>query len=127
MSSPTTLTCSLSRLLESCHDTSRIRSNVAWETLADCPVCDSTCVSLRGHLLAIGGRDSVTDRVTSAVYLYKPSTNNWEDIGHMTTPRFKCFAAVLQDMRVIVVGGAVRNVPNFMCTNEVEFATTTFE
>ena len=127
MSSPTTLTCSLSRLLESCHNTSRIRSNVAWETLADCPVCDSTCVSLCGHLLAIGGRDSVTDRVTSVVYLYKPSTNNWEDIGHMTTPRFKCFAAVLQDMRVIVVGGAVRNIPNFMCTNEVEFATTTFE
>ena len=32
-------------------------------------------------------------------------TNTWEVIGHMTTPRWNCVAAVLPNNQLMVVGG----------------------
>ena len=115
--------CSLRHLLESCHmqiASYRSRASV-WNRLADLPVYDSTCVSLHESLLAIGGRNEGYEP-TDAIHLYKPATNTWEIISHMSFPRYQCFAAVLANQQVMVVGGAVRKYP-FMCTNEVEFAT----
>ena len=75
-----------------------------WNRVADLPVTLSTGVSLRGRLLAIGGMDS-DKKSTTAVHMYQPTTNSWEVISHMTTPRYLCFAAVLPDNQLIVVGG----------------------
>ena len=106
-------TCSLSALLQSSQSTSVTRrlqtallttSTSVWSKVADLPVTNSTCVSLQGRLLAIGGGDS--DRVpTTAVQTYDPTTNSWSVTSHMTTPRDWCFAAILPGNRIITVGG----------------------
>ena len=106
-------TCSLSALLQSSQPTSLTRrfqtaslatSTSVWSKVADLPVVRSTCVSLQGRLLAIGGSDS--DGIpTTAVRMYDPTTNSWSVTSHMTTPGEWCFAAVLPGNRVIAVGG----------------------
>lgn len=40
----------------------------------------------------------------------------------METQRYQCFAAIVANQQIMVVGGAVRKYPRFMCTSEVEFA-----
>ena len=96
-------TCSLSALLQLSQPTSLTRrlqaaslatSTSVWSKVADLPVVRSTCISLQGRLLAIGGCDS--DSIpTTAVRMYDPTTNSWSVTSHMTTPRELCFAAVL--------------------------------
>ena len=106
-------TCSLSALLQSSQPTSLTRSLQAaslatstsmWSKVADLPVVKSTCVSLQGRLLAIGGCAD-NNIPTTAVRTYDPTTNSWSVTSHMTTPREWCFAAVLPGNRVIAVGG----------------------
>ena len=75
-----------------------------WKRVADLPVTESTAVSLHDQLLAVGGRDSEFSS-TSAIYKYSFVSNSWEVISHMLTPRHLCFAAVIPDNRVLVVGG----------------------
>ena len=75
-----------------------------WNRVADLPIKVSTAVSLHGRLLAIGGADSKGEP-TTAVHMYQPTTNSWEVISHMTTPRSTCLSAVLPDNQLMVVGG----------------------
>ena len=42
---------------------------------------------------------------TSAVHMYNPTTDSWEVITHMGTPRRDCIAAVLPNNQLMVVGG----------------------
>ena len=126
-SSRRVLSCSLRHLLDSsCLQSasgigSRVRVRNVWNMLTDLPVYDSTCVSFRGSLLAIGGRDEHY-RPTSAVHIYIPATNAWEVVSHMETRRYQFFAAVVANQQIMVVGGAIQKHPRFVCTSEVEFA-----
>ena len=61
-----------------------------------------------------------SEQPTTAVYMYNSATNSWEIISHMTTGRFDCFAAVLPDNQLIVVGGYINR---FTETDSVEFAS----
>ena len=106
-------TCSLIALLESdgIYDVndplkhqSAFASSKVWKRVTDLPVTESTAVSLYDQLLAIGGRDYELIS-TSAVYKYSFVNNSWDIISHMLTPRHLCFAAVIPDNRVLVVGG----------------------
>ena len=108
-------TCSVSALLQSCR--SRPTAGV-WNTVAAPPVTLTTCVSTHGRLLAIGGRDSNSEP-TAAIYIYDRPTDSWEFISHMTTPRCWCYAAVLPNNQLMVVGGATKNGD----TDSVEIAT----
>ena len=88
-------TCSVTDLLQSCQPTSEKkvappRQSNKWTKLADLPLYHSTCVSLCGHLLAIGGSKSAHNLCNSskAVYAYKPANDSWEVISHsMSVPR----------------------------------------
>ena len=65
--------CLLSNLLQSCqsrvaHSSSSNVLNV-WNKLTDLPVEDSTCISICGHLLAIGGSSGLISKHTKAVYI----------------------------------------------------------
>ena len=82
------------------------KSKPVWNRLTDLFVTNSTCVSLNGHLLAIGGEhcDS-TGKPTTAVQKYDPTSNSWKVVSQMLTIRSKCFAAVLPDNQLMVVGG----------------------
>ena len=83
---------------------SRSSSSDTWTREANLPVSMSTAVSLHGQLIAVGGKDS-NDKPTTAIRRYNPSTNSWEVISHMATPRTRCLAAVLPDNQLMVVGG----------------------
>ena len=75
-----------------------------WHQLADTPVTLSTCASLHGQLLAVGGKD--TDcKQTTAIYMYNMTNNSWEVISHMATPRYRCSVAVLHYNELMIVGG----------------------
>ena len=75
-----------------------------WKTLADLPVKLSTNVALHSQLLSVGGKDS-NNKPTTAVHVYQPTTNSWEVISHMTTPRSDCFAVILPNNQLMVAGG----------------------
>ena len=106
--------CSLTSLLSSTGSTSlggRLVSTLTrsikgspWNRVTDLPVFNSTAASLHGRLLAIGGVDS-KGKPTKTVHMYQPTTNSWEVISHMKTPRYDCLSAVLPDSQLMVMGG----------------------
>ena len=111
--SKSVFTCSLAALLQFCQPQSLVvRLNTlllasrpkVWHQLADTPVTLSTCASLHGRLLAVGGKDS-DGKETTAIHMYNTTTNSWETISHMTTPRSECLVAVLTHNKLMVVGG----------------------
>ena len=103
-------TCSESALIQSCR--SKVMASL-WNRFAAPPVTGTTCVSIHGQLLTVGGKDSKLTP-TTAVHRYNLTTNSWEVVSYMTIPRSKCFAAVLPNNQLVVVGGY---------TDSVELAT----
>ena len=111
--SKSVFTCSLAALLQSCQPQSLgaqlktlslASGPKLWHQLADTPVTLSTCASLHGRLLAVGGKDS-DDKVTTAIHMFNTTTNSWEVISHIATPRYRCLVAVLPHNELMVVGG----------------------
>ena len=107
-------TCTVNILLQRLFSTTSRRSSVVqkaakasslWSRVVDLMVVKSTCVSFDSQLLAVGGEYPHDGTPTSAVQVYIPSTNSWKVIGQLLTPRYLCFAAVLPNSEVIVVGG----------------------
>ena len=121
-------TCSLNALLQSqsfgVRTARPLSLSKVWRSVTNIPAIDASYVSLHGRLLAIGGRDSGNKPIT-AVHMYDPSTNSWEVVSHMTTPRSKCYATVLPDNQLIVVGGYT-DIGGTK-TDSVEIATSYFE
>ena len=115
-------TCSLSALVQS--QTLRTKKKTwlqarkpsVWHTITDLPVKGSTCVTLNGQLLAVGGLE---DKVINTIYSYNTETNSWEVISQMPTPRCWCLVAVLPGNKLMVVGGKTDNGD----TDIVEIAT----
>ena len=100
-------TCTLDSLIHSCHPPSQTppHTNEAgvWQRIADVPMEHSTCTTLNGRVLAVGGRDShVTN--TDNVYMYNGDSDSWPLVGHMSTARSKCLVVGLRDC-IIAVGG----------------------
>ena len=111
-------TSPVSALTQSCR--SRPTADV-WNKVAAPPVTNTTCVSILGRLLTIGGRDS-NGKPTTAVYMYNPDSDSWEVISHMATPRYDCCAAVLPYNQLMVVGGET----GYGKTDLVELAAVMF-
>ena len=108
-------TSPVSALIQSCRSSPTAD---VWNKVASSPVTDTACVSIRGQLLTIGGNDANYEP-TTAVYMYNPDSDSWEVISHMATPRCVCFAAVLPNNQLIVVGGETGRGE----TDSVEIAT----
>ena len=111
--SKSVFTCSLGSLLQSCQPLSlgprrRPSEHKVWHQVADVPVTLSTCASLHGQLVAVGGCD-LYDKKTTAIHMYNTTTNSWEVISHMVTPRSQCLVAVLPRNKFMVVGGDISN------------------
>ena len=114
-------TCSVLTLIHSCKSflaSIRNRGTTVWKKVAVPPVTETTCVSIHGRLLAVGG-DSIY-KSTTAIHMYNPTTDSWEVISHMMTPRYYCIAAVLSNNRLMVVGGYTSGAVEI---DSVEFAT----
>ena len=95
------LTCSLTKLLQSCSET---LSDPVWCRITDVPVYHSTCAAVNGELVAVGGVDE-RDKSTSAVHKYNPTTNSWDLISNVLTARYDCLVTVLPTNEMMVVGG----------------------
>ena len=108
-------TCSVQQLLTSM----RKRGTKVWKKIAAPPVVETACVSIYGRLLAIGGWGS-DGKSTTTIHMYNPTTDSWEVISHMGTPRSRCIAALLPNNQLMVVGGYI---DEFETTDSVEFAT----
>ena len=95
-----------------------------WYRVADTPVILSTCTSLDGRLLAVGGEDLHCEK-TTAIHMFNTTTNCWEVISHMTLSRSQCLVAVLPHNQLMVVGGYITYYGGFTgltCTDFVEIA-----
>ena len=75
-----------------------------WYQVADTPHYWSTAVGVGEVLLAIGGRSAAGEE-TSAIVSYDPISNSWQDMGHMTTRRYRPLVALLPSNELIVAGG----------------------
>ena len=122
--------CSLAALLQSCRpqfpgaDQKTLLSaseSKVWHKLPESPYCLSTCTSLHGQLLAVGGCELLGTfvRKTTMIHMYNTTTNKWEIISHMITPRYRCQVAVFPRNELMVVGGRTPDGLN----NSVEIAT----
>ena len=121
---PSVYSCSLTALLLSGHSglvsaLSRSSSSDIWTRITELPVARSTAVSLDGQLIAVGGMDP-HGRRTADIHRYDPSSNSWEVISHMATPRTRCLAAVLPDNQLMVVGGWI---DGSIITDSIEFGS----
>ena len=73
-------------------------SSAIWERTASLPVRGSSLVSVKGHLLAVGGLYS------KDVHLYDAGTDSWQVVSQMSVVRSQCIPVVLPDNRLMVVG-----------------------
>ena len=105
-------TCTLDSLIRSCHPPSQTPPHTSeasvWQRVADVPVGCSTCTTLNGRVLAVGGRDSDHDP-TAAVHMYNPDSDSWLVLGNMPTARSWCLVVGLRDC-IIAVGGSFSKI-----------------
>ena len=85
------------------------------------PCESSTCVTMNGQLLTVGGLSISDQKYSKAIHKYNQSNDNWETIGFLDTPRINCFAVVLPGERLMVVGGDCAML-TLKDTDTVEFA-----
>ena len=100
------LTCSLTKLLQSCGQTP---SDSVWHRIADVPVYFSTCVAVKGELVAVGGMD-IEHKTTMAIHKYNSITNSWDIISNIPTARYHCLVVVLPTYDVMIVVGGYTNI-----------------
>ena len=76
-----------------------------WKEISGLRTTYSTPLSIRGSLLAVGGKDNDRKAVT-AIHLYQPVTGEWVKVGDLPTPRYYCTCTLLNPMReIFVIGG----------------------
>ena len=121
------LSCSLGALLQSqtvearkmkTLSLARKRMTLSWDMIAALPVTRSTCVTVNGQLLAVGGCESDGNE-SNNIYSYNTKHNSWEVISQIPTARCQCLVAVLPNNELMVVGGIIENY----ITDKVEIAT----
>ena len=104
------LSCSIPELLQSCQtqplagklQTASTNKSTIWKHAADAPHLLSSCATLCGQLVAVGGYKA--DKSTSAISVYKETTDSWEAMGDMPTARSEALVAILNG-KMMVVGG----------------------
>ena len=106
-SSESAFSCRLESLLLSCQLEAYLESTPSiWSKVAKLPVSRSTCESVCGQLLAIGGKEG--RKPTSSIYMYDSAADTWTITDMTTTARYDCFSAVIsKDQLLVVIGGFV--------------------
>ena len=104
------LTCSVHELLQ-CQTQSLAgklwrKLRTQWRHIADAPYTYSSCATLCGQLVAVGGRKD--DKNTTAIFAYKETTDSWEAMGDMPTARSWALVTILNGKLMVVGGHVVR-------------------
>ena len=106
------LSCSVPELLQSCQpeplagkpQTAPANQSTIWQHVADVPHYWSSCATLCGQLVAVGGYRGT--QATRAIIGYSEKTDSWEAIGELPTARRWALVVVLNG-KMMVVGGQV--------------------
>ena len=100
-------------VLFTCSVTTLVKSNKGfWHRHSPLFLRQSCLVSVKGHLLAIGGMEGWPVEcpqglnITDNIYEYVPADNLWKVVGELSVPRSDCSTVVLPDNRLMVVGCA---------------------
>ena len=94
-----------------------------WREVADAPSTFASCAIVNGNLIVVGGLKKPSKRPTGDIHRYDPSTNMWEGIGCMPTPRYCTCVASLPHGELMVVGGINGQLGADSTTNLLEVAT----
>ena len=99
------LTCSISKLIESCQPQS-LKKGTIWQRIADSPYYFSSCATLYGELVLVGGFDEISNEETADIRTYNRRTDSWHAIRvrEMPTAQYRALVVVLHD-KMMVVGG----------------------
>ena len=106
------LSCSVPELLQSCQpqplagklQTVPAKQSTIWRRVADALHYLSSCASLGGQLVAVGGEKAFKN--TSVITGYNEATDSWEAMDDMPTARNSALVAILNG-KMMVVGGVV--------------------
>ena len=79
------------------------KSPALWRRLPDTPLENSTAISLRGYLIAVGGRHD--NRTRTDIHLYQPESEQWTKVGDLPNVREYCSCVVLPSGELLVAGG----------------------
>ena len=83
-----------------------IYKGAQWMKIPDPPVRSPGVVTLRGHLLALGGQDSKrTTTLSNKMYMYHLGTREWLPVAWVSNPRAMCVCVELSDTKFMVLGG----------------------
>ena len=75
-----------------------------WRKIPEPPYSCSGAVTVRGYLVAMGGRDQQGQKKGS-IHAFLPGTCEWLQVAELPTPRYGCTCATLPNGRLLVVGG----------------------
>ena len=82
------------------------RGNIGWRKICSLPVVESTLVTFRGDLLAIGGKKvDDSEQCTTDIYRYDSEKDSWAVINQINNERSSCFSVTLCTDQLVVVGG----------------------
>ena len=107
------LSWSVPELFQSCQpqplagklQTAPANQSTIWRHVAKAPHYSSSCATLCGQLVAVGGMNEAFEN-TSAITGYNEATDSWEAMGYMPTARYRALVAILNG-KMMVVGGWV--------------------
>ena len=101
---PSVLRISIQNLVQSCLIPTTADST--WQFIKDLPVVESTCTVFCDNLLVFGGTRSDW-KVDDKIRVYNESVKEWEILGDMPRNCYLCFAAALNNERLLVIGGSI--------------------
>ena len=95
---------SLPALVSQLNSDSSAKDTQTWKELPQLPVTYAAPLSIRGSLLAVGGKDKV-GKAVSAVHLYQPDAGQWVKVADMPTPRWTHTCIMITKNELLVAGG----------------------
>ena len=117
--------CQIDKLLRSrqdCNTTAgRNVTGTVWEIITDAPYVRSGCVAVNGKLVTGSGLDG-DQKITNCLHVFSPDVTSWQSLGVMPASRTSCSMAVLDNDRLIVVGGYInpRDWTHSLTTDVIE-------
>ncbi len=97
----TVFSCLLPKLVGSDPDGKNV-----WEEITEAPYYRSGGAAINGKLVTASGL-STDDETTSTIFVFDPTSKEWEALGEMAAARSSCSLAVLSEREVLVAGGYV--------------------
>ena len=86
----------------------RTRSHgLPWKPLKYVPASNSTCASVSGTFIAVGGIDE-RGGSTNQIWAFNESTERWRSVGKMKTARYRSLVGVAHNSTLFVVGGLTK-------------------